>query len=290
MNTLKTGLLLMALTALFMWLGQMIGGQTGMIIAFGIALAMNGFSYWFSDKIVLKMAGARPVDREAAPGLYRLMEELTAAAELPMPKLYVMQNPSPNAFATGRDPRHAAVAVTTGLLGLLDAREVRGVLAHELAHVKNRDILIGTLAATVAGAVMLLADFARIAAFFGGGSSSEDGENNGGGLLVLLVAAIVAPIAAMVIQMAISRSREYLADSTGARIAGDPLGLASALNRLEAGAAAEAMDVRPSTAHMYIVNPLAGGIMGLFSTHPPIAERVKRLVAIAEQPRHTTII
>jgi heat shock protein HtpX len=282
MNTLKTGLLLIALTALFVWIGKLVGGQSGMLIAFGLALVMNGVSYWFSDKIVLRMSGARPLDEAQAPGLYQQVEELTRTAGLPMPQLYVMENAMPNAFATGRDPQHAAVAVTTGLLHLLDRREVRGVLAHELAHIKNRDILISTLAATVAGAVMLLADFARMAAWFGIGRTSDDDES--GGILGLLVAMIVAPIAAMIIQMAISRSREYLADATGARFSGDPLALASALQRLEAGNALAPAAVRPSTAPLYIVNPLHGGIMGLFSTHPPIPERVKRLEAMAQHP------
>lgn len=281
MNMLKTGVLLIVLTVLFLWLGKLVGGQTGIVIAFALALVMNGVSYWFSDKIVLKMYRARAVDAGQAPALHHLVSELTQSAGLPMPRLYVIDNPSPNAFATGRDPQHAAVAVTTGLLGLLSPQEVRGVLAHELAHVKNRDILIATIAAAVAGAVMLLADFARMAAWFGIGGSRDDDEGNGG-ILVLLVAMIVAPLAAMIIQMAISRAREYQADATGAQLSHDPHALASALLKLEQGAAQNpANDVRPSTAHLFIVNPLRGGIAGLFSTHPPIPERVKRLEALA---------
>jgi len=279
MNYIKTALLLTALTVLFVWIGKMIGGQTGMAIALVLAVAMNGISYWFSDKIVLKMYRARPVDALEAPELHGMVSELVHTANMPMPKLYVMKNPMPNAFATGRDPNHAAVAVTTGLLGLLNQREVRGVLAHELAHVKNRDILISTIAASVAGAVMMLANLAQMAAWFGFGRS-EDDEDGGPGLAGLLIAMIVAPLAATIIQMAISRSREYAADATGAQISRDPRALSSALLKLEQGAAMTPADVRPSTAHMFIVNPLHGGLMGLFSTHPPIPERVKRLDAM----------
>jgi heat shock protein HtpX len=283
MNYVKTMFLLTALTVLFVWMGKMIGGQSGMMIAFALALVMNGVSYWFSDKIVLRMSNARPVDAAEAPKLHGMVRELTASAGLPMPALYVMDNPMPNAFATGRDPHHAAVAVTTGLMGLLNEREVRGVLAHELAHIQNRDILIATIAATIAGAVMMLADFARMAAFFGGMGRSDDEEGEGSNPLALLVVALVAPLAAMIIQMAISRSREYLADASGAQISRDPLALASALTRLESGTELQATDVRPSTAHLFIVNPLHGGLMGLFSTHPPIPERVKRLEEMAGQ-------
>jgi heat shock protein HtpX len=279
MNTLKTGLLLIALTALFMWLGNLIGGSQGMVIAFAIALVMNGISYWFSDKIVLKMYKAQPVDISQNPELYEMVRELTARAELPMPKVYIIENDMPNAFATGRDPHHAAVAVTTGLIRLLSPREVRGVLAHELAHVKNHDILISTVAASIAGAVMMLADFARMAAFFGFGRSDNEEESDGG-MAGMLAAMIIAPIAAMIIQMAISRSREYAADAAGAKISRDPHALASALLRLEEGAAMSPGNVKPSTAHMFIVNPILGGLMNLFSTHPPIPERVKRLHAM----------
>ncbi|HEY3378003.1 MAG TPA: zinc metalloprotease HtpX [Armatimonadota bacterium] len=280
MNYLKTVLLLTALTVLFVWVGKMIGGQNGMAIALVLAVLMNGVSYWFSDKIVLKMYHAQPVDAAQAPELHGMVRELTAVAKLPMPTLYIMENPMPNAFATGRDPEHAAVAVTTGLMSLLSQREVRGVLAHELAHVKNRDILISTIAASVAGAVMMLANLAQMAAWFGFGSS-EDDENGGPGIAGLLIAMIVAPLAATIIQMAISRSREYAADATGAHISRDPRALSCALQQLEQGAAMTPADVRPSTAHMFIVNPLHGGLMGLFSTHPPIPERVKRLEAMA---------
>lgn len=278
MNALKTGVLLVALTVLFVWLGRMIGGTTGMAIAFAVALVMNGVSYWFSDKIVLSMYHAQPLSPEEAPGLYQMVGELSAEAGLPMPALYLVENPQPNAFATGRDPQHAAVAVTTGLMGILNTREVRGVLAHELAHVKNRDTLIATVAAAVAGAVMLLADFARMAAWFGHGSD-EEGEG-GAGALGLLVAAVVAPLAALIIQLAISRSREYAADATGAAVSRDPQALASALLKLEQASTMIPSDVRPSTAHMFTVNPLHGGLMSLFSTHPPTAARVKRLEAM----------
>lgn len=280
MNYFKTGLLLIVLTLLFVWIGKLIGGQSGMIIAFALALAMNGISYWFSDKIVLAMYHAQPVDAAEAPRLHSIVTELTQRVNLPMPKLYIIPEDTPNAFATGRDPQHAAVAVTSGLLNLLNEREIRGVLAHELSHVNNRDILISTIAATIAGAIMMIANMARFAAWFGIGRS-DDGEE-GGGMLGFLLAIIVAPLAATLIQMAISRSREYAADASGAKMSRDPLALASALEKLAQGAAMIPGDIRPSTAHMFIVNPLAGGLMRLFSTHPPIPERVKRLAAMAE--------
>lgn len=280
MNYFKTGLLLIVLTLLFVWIGKLIGGQSGMIIAFALALAMNGIGYWFSDKIVLAMYHAQPVDAAEAPRLHSIVTELTQRVNLPMPKLYIIPEDTPNAFATGRDPQHAAVAVTSGLLNLLNEREIRGVLAHELSHVNNRDILISTIAATIAGAIMMIANMARFAAWFGIGRS-DDGEE-GGGMLGFLLAIIVAPLAATLIQMAISRSREYAADASGAKMSRDPLALASALEKLTQGTAMIPGDIRPSTAHMFIVNPLAGGLMSLFSTHPPIPERVKRLTAMAE--------
>ena len=281
MNYMKTAVLLTALTLLFVWIGRMIGGQTGMIIALALAVLMNGVGYWFSDSLILKMHRAWQVDEAEEPALFQMVAELSRRAGMPMPKVYLMSDPTPNAFATGRDPQHAAVAVTTGLMALLNPREVRGVLAHELAHIQHRDILIATIAAVIAGAVMMLANLAQMAAWFGFGRSSED-EEGGGSMIGLLLAIIVAPLAAMIIQMAISRGREYQADASGARISGDPLALASALQQLERGAALAPAQVRPSTAHLYIVNPLlGGGLLSLFSTHPPIPERVKRLEALA---------
>jgi len=281
MNYVKTFLLLTALTVLFVWVGKLIGGQIGMFIALGLAILINGFSYWFSDSLVLRMNRAWQVDEAEEPALFQIVAELTRRAGMPMPKVYMMQDPTPNALATGRDPQHAAVAVTTGLMALLNPREVRGVLAHELAHIQHRDILIATIAAVIAGAVMMLANLAQMAALFGFGRSNEDDEGGGSSILGLLLAIIVAPLAATIIQMAISRGREYQADASGARISGDPLALASALQRLEQGAALVPTDVQPSTAHLYIVNPLlGGGLFSLFSTHPPIVERVKRLEAM----------
>jgi len=281
MNYVKTFLLLTALTVLFVWVGKLIGGQIGMVIALVLAILLNGFSYWFSDSLVLRMNRAWQVDEAEEPALFQIVTELTRRSGMPMPKVYLMQDPTPNAFATGRDPQHAAVAVTTGLMALLNPREVRGVLAHELAHIQHRDILIATIAAVIAGAVMMLANLAQMAALFGFGRSNEDEEGGGSSILGLLLAIIVAPLAATIIQMAISRGREYQADASGARISGDPLALASALQRLEQGAAFAPADVQPSTAHLYIVNPLlGGGLLSLFSTHPPIVERVKRLEAM----------
>jgi heat shock protein HtpX len=246
-----------------------------MIIAFVIAAGMNFFSYWFSDKIVLKMYRAQEVSDQQAPDVYDLVRELARRAQLPMPKVYIIPQEAPNAFATGRNPQHAVVAVTQGLLELMNREEVMGVLAHELAHIKNRDILIGSIAATMAGAVMILGSMARWFAFFGGGSSDDD---NGGGIVGLIVMAVLAPLAAMIIQMAISRSREYLADATGAGFAGHPEGLASALERLGQYSKRLPMRANPSTAHMFIVNPLSGrSLTSLFSTHPPLEERIARL-------------
>lgn len=282
MNTFKTGVLLVALTVLAVGIGRMLGGTGGMVIAFGFALVMNAVTYWYSDKIVLKMYRAQPISQADSPALYSMVDGLTRQAGLPMPKLYVIPGDMPNAFATGRDPQHAAVAVTEGLMRILDRDEVEGVLAHELAHVRNRDILISTIAATFAGAIMMLGSMVRWAALFGGFGRADD--DDGGGMLGFLVLAILAPIAAIMIQMAISRSREYQADATGAGISGRPLGLANALTKLESASRVIPSHASPATAHMFIVNPLRGGGIGsLFSTHPPIPERVARLRSMAER-------
>jgi heat shock protein HtpX len=282
MNQFKTVLLLGLLTGLLVALGGAIGGRNGMVIALVIAAAMNFFSYWYSDKIVLKMYRARPVSESEAPGVYGMVRELAQSAGLPTPKVYVVDEDTPNAFATGRNPEHAVVAVTTGILRTLSPRELRGVLGHELAHVKDRDILISSVAATLAGAIMVLANLARWSMFFGG---SRDDEEGGGGLGIVgvLAMSILAPLAAMLVQMAVSRSREYLADKEGAEMARDPLALADALTRLqEANQRAPMPDARPQTAHMFIVNPLSGkSLANLFSTHPPMAERVARLREMA---------
>jgi heat shock protein HtpX len=278
-NTIKTTLLLGTLTGLIVLIGRYFGGTQGMVIAFFFAMVINFGSYWFSDKIVLAMYRAKPVSEAEAPGLHRMVAELAQRAGLPKPKICLIPSESPNAFATGRDPRHAVVTVTSGIMRLLNEEELKGVLAHELGHVKNRDILIGSIAATLAGVVMILANMARWAAIFGGvGGRSEDNEG-GGGVLGLIAMSILAPIAAMLIQMAISRSREYLADSTGAALAGHPQGLASALAKLDTASRQIPMRAaNPSTAHMFIVNPLtAKSLMNLFSTHPPIEERIRRL-------------
>lgn len=275
MNTLKTFFLLAALTVLLVVVGQLIGGETGMIIAFAFAILLNFGSYWFSDKIVLTMYKARRVEKDEMPELYRVTEELTASAGLPMPALYLIESDQPNAFATGRNPDRAAVAVTTGIVRLLSRDELRGVIAHELAHVKNRDILVATIAATVAGAITMLANMAQWALIFGAGGRDDRG---GGNPIALLVTIIVAPIAALLIQMAISRSREFLADEGGATIAGNPLALANALRKLHTGVQESPIRANPSTAHLFIVSPLSGGgISKLFSTHPPVEERVARL-------------
>ncbi|MBW1980388.1 MAG: zinc metalloprotease HtpX [Deltaproteobacteria bacterium] len=280
-NQLKTTVLLAALTVLIVLIGRVFGGNQGMIIAFVFAMIMNFSSYWFSDKIVLAMYRAQELSEAEAPEIHRMVADLAARAGVPKPKIYLIPTETPNAFATGRNPEHAVVAVTQGIVKMLDPKELRGVLAHEMGHVKNRDILIGSIAATLAGVVMMLASMARFAAFFGlGGSDDEDG---GGNILVLIIMSIVAPLAAMLIQMAISRSREYLADSTAARFTGDPESLASALEKLAYGAKQLPMQqATPATAHMFTVSPLAGGgIAKLFSTHPPIEERVRRLRAMA---------
>ena len=275
-STMKTTLLLASLTALIMWIGGYFGGQSGMIIAFTFAVIMNFGAYWFSDKIVLKMYRARQVDPSQAPGLYQMVERLAQKSGLPTPRVYVIPQDSPNAFATGRNPDHAVVAVTQGLLRLMSDEELEGVLAHELGHVKNRDILISSIAATLAGAIMMLASMARWAAIFGGVGRDDD---DGGGVFGLLFMMFLAPLAAALIQMAISRTREYLADATAAEMTGSPYGLAHALEKLGKATQRIPMKANPSTAHMFIVNPLSGrAMMKLFSTHPPLEERIRRLL------------
>ena len=277
-NQIRTTLLLAALTVLIILIGNWFGGQQGMFVAFLVAAGMNFFSYWFSDKLVLRMYNAQAVGPQEAPELWGTVQMLCQRANLPMPKVYVIPQEAPNAFATGRNPEHAAVAVTEGLLKLMGREELMGVLAHELAHVRNRDILIGSIAATMAGAIMLLANMARWSAIFGGGRRDSEEGGGGGGGLALIAMSIVAPLAAMLIQMAISRSREYMADATGASFAGSPQGLASALEQLGAYSKRLPMDASPATAHMFIVNPLSGrSLMSLFSTHPPLEERIARL-------------
>ena len=279
MNTAKTAVLMVGLTVLLVLAGGALGGRTWMIGAFAIAVAMNGFSYWFSDKIVLKMYKAQEVTENDAPEFYRVVRDLAARAELPMPKVYLIPSDGPNAFATGRNPHHAAVAATRGILKILNREELAGVMAHELAHVKNRDILIGTIAAAVAGAISMLATMAQFAMIFGG-FGGDRRDDRGGGIIGMLAVMILAPIAAMLIQMAISRSREYQADATGAKICGNPLWLASALKKLDIASKRIPLDANPATAHMFIVNPLRGGGMAsLFSTHPPMDDRIARLVA-----------
>ncbi|MBI5577260.1 MAG: zinc metalloprotease HtpX [Deltaproteobacteria bacterium] len=279
-NTLKTGLLLAVLTALFLLIGDAMGGQSGMVMAFVLAVLMNFGAYWFSDRIVLRMYRAREVSEAEAGYLHGIVRRLSLAAGLPMPKVYIIPTDSPNAFATGRDPQHAAVAVTEGILRMLSPDELEGVLAHELAHVRNRDILVGTIAATLAGAVMMLARFAQFAAIFGG--AGRDRDDDRGGVLGMLFMAIVAPLGAMLIQMAVSRSREFLADETGAKICGKPLSLALALEKISGVNRQVPMEATPATAHMFIVSPLTGGgLLSLFSTHPPVEKRVERLRSMA---------
>jgi len=278
MNYIKTAMLLAAMTALFMGIGYMIGGQSGMMIALVVAAAMNVFSYWNSDKMVLRMHHAQEVDERTAPEYYRIVRQLAANADLPMPRVYVIDNPQPNAFATGRNPENAAVAATTGLLNMLSAEEVAGVMAHELAHVKNRDTLIMTITATIAGAISMLANFA----FFFGGNRDN---NNPLGFVGVLLAMIVAPLAAMLVQMAISRTREYAADRMGAEICGEPMWLASALHKIAGGVERihnPDAEHNPATAHMFIINPLSGERMdNLFSTHPNTDNRINELRKLA---------
>jgi len=279
-NLMKTAILMAAITALFMALGRLIGGQAGMMLALLVALGMNFFSYWFSDQMVLKMYKAREVDETSAPQFYGMVRELAQRAQLPMLRVYLIDEDAPNAFATGRNPEHAAVAATTGILRVLSERELRGVMAHELAHVKHRDILISTISATMAGAISMLANFAL---FFGG----RDSEGRQSNPLVGILVAFLAPIAAGLIQMAISRAREFEADRGGAEISGDPQALASALNKIHRfaqGLPMEAAERHPETAQMMIMNPLSGGgLAGLFSTHPATEERVARLMAMAQR-------
>ena len=277
-NLMKTAILMAAITALFMAIGSLLGGRQGMMLALIVALGMNFFSYWFSDKLVLKMYNAQEVDESSAPQFYRMVRELAQRAQLPMPKVYLINEDAPNAFATGRNPEHAAVAATTGILRVLSERELRGVMAHELAHVRHRDILISTVSATMAGAISMLANFAM---FFGG----RDGDGRRANPIVGLLVMILAPIAAGLIQMAISRAREFEADRGGAEISGDPRSLASALQKIHQyaqGTRLETAERHPETAQMMIMNPLsAGGLRGLFSTHPSTEERVERLLAMA---------
>jgi len=276
---------MLVLTALFILVGTAIGGKSGAIYAFIFAALMNFVAYWFSDKIVLRMYGAKEVSQAEAPELYQMVAELTNKASLPMPKVYTMENDTPNAFATGRNPEHAAVAVTTGILRILSKEELMGVIGHELSHIRHRDILISTIAATIAGAISMLASMTRWGAIFGGGRSDENEGGGGGNILFVLLFTMVASIAAMLIQMAISRSREYLADEGGAHLS-HPLSLARALGKLEIAAQRIPMEANPSTAHMFIVNPLrGGGVLSLFSTHPPIEERIARLEEMARTGR-----
>jgi len=277
-NTLKTTLLLGLLTGLFVAIGALLGGRSGMVIAFGMAMVMNFVSYWFSDKIVLRMYGAQPIGEADAPVVYRIVRNLATKARIPMPKLYLIAAPTPNAFATGRSPQHAAVAVTEGILRIMNEQELEGVLAHELSHVLNRDVLVSTIAATFAGAIGMLAHMAQWTAIFGGGRDDEGRSTNP---IALIATIIFAPLAAMLIQMAVSRSREYEADASGARLTRQPLGLAAALAKLQQANQMLPMDVNPATSHLFIVNPLTGrGFATLFSTHPPIEERIARLQAM----------
>jgi heat shock protein HtpX len=278
-SALKTTVLLGALTGLIMLIGGLLGGHGGLEIAFVIAIAMNFFSYWFSDKMVLKAYGARPLDGSNAPELYSIVHELAEEARIPMPLLYLIDTDTPNAFATGRNPRHAAVAVTHGIMRICNREELKGVLGHELSHVLNRDILVSSIAATLAAVVMMIGTWLRWAAIFGG-LGGRDNEGRGG--LELLAIAILAPFAAMMIQLAISRTREYAADACGARLAHNPLFLASALRKLEMANERMPMEATPATAHLFIVNPLQSGFFAkLFSTHPPIEERIRRLERMA---------
>ena len=281
-NLVKTGVLLAALTVLLVLIGGALGGQHGMLLAFVMAMVMNLGSYWFSDKIVLSMYGAKPVEEAQAPGLYRIVRPLATRAGIPMPRVYILPQETPNAFATGRNPQHAAVAVTEGILRVMSEEELEGVLAHELSHVQNRDTLIMAIAATLAGAITYMAHMAQWAMIFGGGRRDSDEEGSGGGIFGGILMMVLAPLAATLIQLAVSRSREFQADASGARMAGQPWGLAKALEKLEMASKAEPMQATPATAHLFIVNPLTGGgFATLFSTHPPIAERVARLRAMA---------
>jgi heat shock protein HtpX len=283
-SMIKTAFLLGLMTALVIVIGGLLGGRGGVAIAFVIAVVMNFGSYWFSDKIVLRAYGAKELDASSAPELYSIVNELAQAAHIPMPRLYLIDSDTPNAFATGRNPKHAAVAVTRGIMRVCNREELKGVIGHELSHVINRDILTSSIAATMAGAIMLIASFVRWGAIFGGLGGDRDGEE--GGLPALIIAGIVAPIAATLIQLAISRTREYQADASGARLTHDPLLLANALRKLEVSNERMPMEqAGPATAHLFIVNPLsAQGLARLFSTHPPIEERIRRLEQMATTP------
>ncbi len=279
-NTLKTGALLGLMTGLLILIGGYFGGSQGMGIAFVMAFLMNFGTYWFSDRIVLAMYRAQPVSEAEAPELHRVVQGLALRANMPMPRLYILPTEAPNAFATGRDPEHAAIAATQGILRILNEEELEGVLSHELAHVRNRDTLISTIAATLAGVIMMLARMAMWMPYFGGGGR-DDENRGGGGALGFVFLAILAPIAAMLIQMAISRSREFQADETGARLTHKPYALASALQKLEVGATRLPMEANPATSHLFIVNPIRGNaLFKLFSTHPPVEERIARLQAL----------
>lgn len=274
MNTVKTLFLLVTLTLILVWAGASLGGKQGMTVALIIALGMNFFAYWFSDKIVLRMYKAKNVTESEAPELYGIVRRLAQRAEMPMPKVYIMEQEQPNAFATGRNPKHASVAVTTGIMRILSHEELQGVIGHELAHIKHRDILISTIAATIAGAISYLAQMAQWAMIFGHRGDDEQGGNP----MAALAMMIVGPIAALIVQMAISRSREYAADEGGARLAGNPRYLSGALRKLNWASQKIPMEANPATSHMFIVNPLSGGgLLKLFSTHPPIEERITRL-------------
>jgi len=277
-NTIKVFLLMGVLTIILVLIGQAVNGPSGALLFFFIALAMNFFGYYFSDKVAIKMTGSQPVSEKEAPELYSTVRNLTIRAGLPMPRLYITPSPQPNAFATGRNPAHSAVAVTEGLMRILNRSELEGVLAHELAHIKNRDILVGTIAAAMAGAITMIANMMQWGLIFGGFRGDDDEGGGALGMIGTLVMIILAPLAAMLIQMAISRSREYQADATGARVAGRPDGLAGALLKLEQASRQIPMQVNPATSHLFIVNPLSGATLAqLFSTHPPIEERVRRL-------------
>jgi len=281
-NMFKTFIFLAALTALFLFVGGALGGRTGMTVALVMAGAMNFFAYWYSDKLALKMSGAREVSEAETPQLHSIVAGLAQKAGIPKPKVYLIAQQTPNAFATGRNPDHAAVAVTEGILRILNREELEGVLAHEFAHIRNRDILISSIAAVIAGAITYIATMAQWAMLFGGFGSSNDDEGGAGGLVGGLIMMIIAPIAAALIQMAISRSREYQADATGAKICNHPMSLASALKKLDEWNHRLPMEVNPATAQMYIVNPLtAASVAKLFSTHPPIQERIRRLRSMA---------
>ncbi len=285
MNMLKTAFFLTVLTLLFIAVGGLLGGRSGMIMAFAFALVMNFVSYWFSDKIVLAMYRARPVTEAEQPELVKAVRHLAQLADMPMPKVYVIPSEVPNAFATGRSPQHAAVAATEGILRMLNQDELIGVIAHELSHVRNQDVLISTIAAAVAGAIYMLADMARWSMFWGGMGRDRDDRNNGAFQLVAMMAiAVIAPIAAMLVQMAISRSREYQADESGARLCRKPLALASALQKISSVADRHPMEANPATAHLFIVNPLSGrGLFNLFSTHPPVERRIEILESLARR-------